>query len=258
VSGLAATRVGDGPRPLVVLHGFLGSSRNVAGLGRGLAARDGSLSVWTLDLPGHGASPPLSPGGNLAAVAASLLDWCHGLQAPARFVGHSLGGRVALRAALLEPGAVAHIALLDTTPSPRPPGGEAAKTVEALLSAPDKADSRDTFREHFRAMGRPPEVVDWLLTNLERDGGTLRWRIDRQALAAFYPKIGAEDLWPAVEGPRRYGVHCVRGGRSGFVTEGDVRRFADAGCVVDTIDADHFLHVERPDETLARVLAGLR
>jgi len=40
---LAHTRVGDGSRPLVLLHGFLGSSRNLGAFARRLADGDASL-----------------------------------------------------------------------------------------------------------------------------------------------------------------------------------------------------------------------
>jgi len=259
MTSLAATRVGDGPTPVVVLHGFLGSGRNVMTLARGLAERDRSLTVIALDLPGHGASPPLPPHASLETLARSVLASCEALGGPVRFVGHSLGGRVALTAALRAPASVAHVALLDATPSPRPPSAEIGATVGALLAAPDTAPSRDVFRQHFRASHRPPEIVEWLLTNLEPAGASLRWRVDRQALAALFPKIGAEDLWPAVEGPRRYGVHCVRGARSNAVTESDVGRLTAAGCRVDTIaGAGHFVHVEAPEATRDAVAAGLR
>jgi len=65
---LAHTRAGDGPRALVLLHGFLGSARNLGTLARGLAQRTGR-AVVSLDLPGHGESPPLPPQADLAAFA---------------------------------------------------------------------------------------------------------------------------------------------------------------------------------------------
>ena len=259
MTALAATRVGDGPTPVVVLHGFLGSARNLVTLARALARRDPSLTVIAFDLPGHGVSPPLPPNAGVGTLARSVLESCVPLGGPVRFIGHSLGGRVALAAAMLAPAAVAHVTLLDVTPSSRPPAAEVGATVDALLAAPDTADSRDVFREHFRARGHPPEIVEWLLTNLEPHGASFRWRVDRRALAALFPKIGAADLWPAVEGPRRYGVHCVRGALSNAVSDADAGRLAAAGCRVDTIDgAGHFLHVERPEATQDAVAAGLR
>ena len=258
---LAHARHGGGPRALLLLHGFLGSARNVSSLARGLAAADPRWSVVGLDLPGHGASPPLPPGADLTFLARAVLDAGRGLGLPAPFtiVGHSLGGRVALRAGLLEPDAVAHVTLLDISPAGRPPGEETSRIVEALVAAPESAADRDVVRRHFLAAGLDPAVADWLLLNLERDGQRYRWRIDRKALEALHPRITGEDLWAAVEGARRYTLHCVRAGRSAYVPDADARRLEAAGCPVVAVEnAGHFLHAEHPAETLERVREGLR
>lgn len=258
MSGLAHTRAGDGPRPLALLHGFLGSGRNLATLARGLAAGAPQYTVYAFDLPGHGDSPPLPPGADLAALARQLLAGARELGGERwTLVGHSLGGRVALKAALLEPASVAQLTLLDITPSASPPGGETADVVRALVGAPEAA-GREDFRAWFARAGLAPALTDWLLLNLARAGDRLRWRIDRAALAALYPRIGAEDLWPAVEARPGYGVHAVRGARSAYVTDADARRLEAAGARLDTIEgAGHFVHVDRPTETLDRILKGL-
>jgi pimeloyl-ACP methyl ester carboxylesterase len=257
---LAHARHGTGPRALLLLHGFLGSARNVASLARGLAAGDPRWSVVAFDLPGHGGSPPLPPEADLAALAHAVLDSARALAVPAPYtmVGHSLGGRVALRAGLLEPDVVAHVTLLDISPTGRPPGQETSRLVDALVAAPESAPDREEFRRHFLAAGLDPGAADWLLLNLEREGDRYRWRIDRAALAALHPRITGEDLWAAVEGSRPYTLHCVRAGRSGYVPDADVRRLVAAGCPVATVEGTgHFLHVERPAETLERVVEGL-
>jgi len=96
--GLAYERRGSGS-PLVLLHG-VGHRRQAWGavLDRLTPHRD----VITVDLPGHGESPPLEKGkpaleAMLGAVAALLDDL--GLERP-HVAGNSLGGRLALEAAV--------------------------------------------------------------------------------------------------------------------------------------------------------------
>jgi esterase len=259
VRELLHTRVGDGPQPLALLHGFLGSGRNLATLARGLAGGAPQYSVYAFDLPGHGGSPPLPPNAGLETLARALVGAARALDpSPWTFVGHSLGGRVGLKASLLESAAVAHMTVLDITPSALPPGGETARVVEALVGAPETAPSRDAFRAWFTRAGLAPALTDWLLLNLARDGDQLRWRIDRQALAALYPQINAEDLWAAIESGGGRRVHVVRGSLSSYVSDADCRRLEVAGARVDTIDgAGHFVHADRPAETLDRILKGL-
>jgi len=260
VADLACQRFGAGPRPVVLLHGFLGSGRNLSSLARALSDRHADLSMFALDLTGHGSSPPLPAGADLAVLATDVLTTAAPLRADARLivVGHSLGGRVALGAALLEPAAIAHVTLLDISPSPLPPGGDTARVVEALLRAPDAAPDRAAFRAHLTAAGLPAALTEWLLLNLVHEGDHYRWRVDRAALARLQERTGREDLWAAVERERRYTVTCIRGGRSPYVSELDARRLRAAGCdVVSIPEAGHFLHADRPADVVAAVEADL-
>ena len=259
MSILAHVRTGDGPRPLVLLHGFLGSARNLSTLARTLAERDPSLGVVALDLTGHGASPPLPPGADSATLAADVLDTARALDLarPLALAGHSLGGRVALRAALLEPEAVSVLTLLDIAPGPVRAGGVGA-IAEVLRRAPDMMTTRGQARAWLVAAGVAAPIAEWLTLNLEPADGGYRWRVDREALAALHARIAPEDLWPAVEGRHPYRVRCVRAGASGYVSEADARRLEAAGGPVVTIaGTDHFLHAERPRETAEAILGGM-
>lgn len=251
----------DDSRPaLVLLHGFLGSARNLSTLARGLAERRPDLAVVALDLTGHGTAPPLPPAADTATLAADVLAGARalGLRGPLALVGHSLGGRVALRAAALDSAAVGGVTLLDVGPGPLHPAGAIDRVLEAVLSAPDTFASRGEARVTLVRAGLAPALADWLLLNLEAVAGRYRWRVDRRALATLHARIGPEDLWPVVEGPRAWPLRCVRGAASSYVTEHDARRLQAAGCPVETIEgAGHFLHAERPREVLDAVAAGM-
>ena len=239
----------------MLLHGFLGGARNLASLAHGLAERDPDLGIVALDLTGHGASPPLPRGADSTTLAGDVLATVRalGLVTPLALVGHSLGGRVALRAALIEPAVARSVTLLDIAPGPLPAGGEVSRVLHALLQAPERVATRGEARATLVAAGLAPRVAEWLVLNLEPVTGGYRWRVDRRALAALHERIVAEDLWPAVERPRAYGVRCIRGGASA-----DVRRLEAARCAVVTIDgAGHLLHAERPQAVLEAVAAGL-
>ena len=257
---LAHTRTGAGPRPLVLLHGLLGSARNLSTLARQLSARNPDLTVVAFDLPGHGSSPPLPPDADSDLLARDVLTSAGtlGLAPPLRLVGHSLGGRVALALARREPTAVAAVTLLDIAPGPFAGGGEVGRVLEILMAAPATAVSRAAGREWLVGAGLSPALADWLLLNLEPADGGFRWKVDRPALAALHARITAEDLWPAVEGPRAYAVRCVRAGASGYVSDADVRRLQAAGCAVATVEGvGHFLHAERPEAVADAVLTSL-
>jgi 2-succinyl-6-hydroxy-2,4-cyclohexadiene-1-carboxylate synthase len=103
--------------PLLLLHGFSGSSRSWGEfLLDGLARRRRVLSV---DLPGHGSSgSPREPGRYaFAAVVADLTDLLDALDLPtAVWIGYSMGGRLALGAALFAPDRVSGLILESASP----------------------------------------------------------------------------------------------------------------------------------------------
>lgn len=240
---LATTQLGSGSRRTVLIHGFLGSGRNLATLARRTLARDPSRTVILPDLTGHGVSPPLPPGADLFTLATDLLDTLG--EEPTDLVGHSLGGRVALAAARLAPQRVRTLTLLDIAPGPvHVSFSESARVLQALARAPKTTVDRETMRRALLSEGLAPAVVDWLLMNLRAGGEGYVWRIDATALREAAPRVNAPDLWDVVE-PRRWPVQCVRGALSPYVTDDDARRFAQAGCQVRTLEGvGHDVHVD--------------
>jgi pimeloyl-ACP methyl ester carboxylesterase len=99
---------GQGP-PLVLLHGLGGLASNWRLVAPGLTAE---RRVVIPELPGHGASGRLEAGGSLDPFADAVLAVVEAEDAlPAPWVGHSLGGLIALRAAVRRPEAVTGIVL---------------------------------------------------------------------------------------------------------------------------------------------------
>jgi pimeloyl-ACP methyl ester carboxylesterase len=99
---------GDGP-PLVLVHGLGGTIENWRALAPSLAERH---RVLVPDLPGHGHSEALSEAPHLDVFADAVLALLDAEGIPdAAWVGHSLGGLVAVRAAVRRPDAVRGIVL---------------------------------------------------------------------------------------------------------------------------------------------------
>lgn len=115
-----------------------------------------------LDLLGHGTAAPLPAGADSATLAADVLARVRALghAPPLALVGHSLGGRVALRAALLEPAAVASLTLLDIAPGPLDPGGDVGRVLDILERAPARFATRGDAREHLAGAGLTAALAD--------------------------------------------------------------------------------------------------
>jgi pimeloyl-ACP methyl ester carboxylesterase len=99
---------GDGS-PLVLVHGLGGTIENWRGLAPALAARH---RVLVPDLPGHGRSLPLPEALDVDALAEAVLGIADAEKIGGGvWIGHSLGGLVALRAAVLRPDVVRGLVL---------------------------------------------------------------------------------------------------------------------------------------------------
>ncbi|KRF02181.1 pimeloyl-[acyl-carrier protein] methyl ester esterase [Frateuria sp. Soil773] len=100
---------GHGPLPLVLIHGWAMHGGVFAPLVEALATQ---CTMYVVDLPGHGHSRgcglPLEPRACARAIAAAT--------PPAAWLGWSLGGLVALTAALELPAQVRALAMLCATP----------------------------------------------------------------------------------------------------------------------------------------------
>lgn len=258
---LAHEEVAEGPGdPLLLMHGFLGSRRNLTTLARRLAAAGPARPVVLVDLPGHGDSPGVAAGASLEEAALPLVELLDARfpGRPAHLIGHSLGGRVAMAASLVAPARVARVVALDVSPGGRRELPGVDGVVEALLELPEDGPDREAFRAPLLARGMARPFVDWLLMNLRRgDGGRLGWRIDRQRLAERIDAWRGEDLWASAEGASARLQHVVRGGASDFVTDDEVARLEAAGCRVDTLEgAGHFVHVEALDPLVGALDQG--
>lgn len=204
--------------PMVMLHGLLGSGRNWAGIARALEA---DYCVHVVHLRNHGQSPH-AESMRWTELVADLEAYRErvGLES-FMLLGHSLGGKVAMRYACEHPGRVAGLVIVDIAAKAYPPYHEAeframqGMAVEELLSR----------KEAESLLGEA--VPDWalrqfLLTNLVRDEatGAFKWQINLNALYASLPHIRQNSLREVdrFDGPSL----LVRGGQSDFVKANDV------------------------------------
>lgn len=126
MSALVVEVVGSGT-PLVLLHGWALHSGVWDAVRARLARR---FELHLIDLPGHGANAGVAPAAGIAGLATQLLE-----AAPPRahWLGWSLGGQVALAAALALPTRVIDLVLTASTPRfVQAPDWPAAQTEVAV------------------------------------------------------------------------------------------------------------------------------
>ncbi len=250
---LNLVELGQGP-PLCLLHGLFGQSGNFATVQKSLVGR--GFRVLALDLRNHGASPH-APVMDYPTMAEDVLETLRAHRAlPCAIVGHSMGGKVAMRAALEAPAAVGHLIVADIAPVRYPPAFRAfADAMTALDLAPGltRARADAAIADAVAA----PGVRAFLLQNL-RVGAAPSWKIGLAEIAAALPAI--ED-WPETEGVSYPGPALfIAGARSDYIRQDHrpaIRALFPEARFVTLKDAGHWLHADNPAGFVALVEAAL-
>src|ERR1051325_4558561 len=100
-------------RPLIILHGLLGSSDNWHSLGKLFGER---FSVYLVDQRNHGQSPH-SDEINYKLMTEDLEDFIKENKiGKANIIGHSMGGKTAMNFAVKNPGLVDKLIIVDIVP----------------------------------------------------------------------------------------------------------------------------------------------
>lgn len=237
---------GEGRPELVILHGLLGSSRNWQSAGRDLTAH---FHVCALDLRNHGASfhAREMTYGTLAGDVAAWMD-AHDI-GQAHVLGHSLGGKVAMRLACEEPQRINRLVVVDI--APRSYRGTHNPEFSAMLGLDLAAiQSRQDAEKALEQ-----QVPDWafrkfLLTNLERTSNErFRWTINLPDLAAAIPALEDEPLAPEhhFDGETLF----VLGGKSRYFKAEDetrVKQYFPAARIETVAESGHNPHFDTREQ----------
>jgi esterase len=247
---LAADEFGAGPA-VAILHGLFGSGRNWRSVAQHLAARH---RVLAFDLRNHGASPwsdGMSYGEMVEDLRASFRARGIG---HAALLGHSMGGKVAMLVALLHPGEVDRLVVVDIAPAANPP------TLLAYVRAMRAADLRGVRRRSEADLQLAEAVPDpaeraFLLQNLVIGENPAHWRLNLEAIERGFSQIvGFPDL-PAgtvYSGPALF----VAGARSNYIQpehKPGIQRLFPRARIMRIEGAGHWVHAEQPQAFLLAV-----
>ncbi len=248
---------GHGDQPaLVLLHGLFGSSTNWGAIARQLEAQ---YRVLVPDLRNHGQSPH-HPDSSYAAMVEDLLALLDAQRlASATFVGHSMGGKVAMHLALNHPRRVERLAVVDMSPVPY------THDFEAVLKAFRCVDlgrirSRADADVQLAEVVPAPGVRAFLLQNLVKGADGWGWRVNLDALQAAQAQITGFPDQPAgavFDGPAGF----IYGELSDYVTPGHepaIRRYFPNASLWPVAGAGHWVYADQPQAFMRCLNAFLR
>ncbi len=240
--------------PLVLVHGLFGQARNFGAVQRAVAA---TRRVVALDMRNHGDSPH-APAMDYDTMAADVLETLAAMAAlPCALLGHSMGGKVAMRVALTRPDAVTRLLVSDISPVVYAPAS--ADYAAAMAALPlTEALTRATADAALAAAVPERDVRAFLLQNLAF-GAPPHWRIGLREILAAMPDIGG---WPALPPGAAYAgpTLFVAGARSNYIRADHkplIRGLFPAARFVTVKDAGHWVHADNPAGFMAVLEAFL-
>ncbi|XP_063609703.1 sn-1-specific diacylglycerol lipase ABHD11-like, partial [Penaeus indicus] len=219
--------------------------------------------VYTVDARNHGDSPH-TPDISYPLLAEDLLHFLERHNIPkAVLMGHSMGGRAVMAAALTEPSVVEKLLVLDISPygvsnsiSSLPIFVEIMRKVQ-VPSHLNMVEAR-TFVDNLLLPAVPERGIrQFLLTNLIRDEEGYKWRVNINAIAKnFNPHIST---FPVVKRDSYFEGETafVAGALSDYVRPEEEEIIQDIfpQATFHYIEgAGHWLHADKPAEFLDVVI----
>ncbi|KAI8374321.1 Alpha/Beta hydrolase protein [Radiomyces spectabilis] len=242
-----------GKPPLVVCHGLFGSKQNWKSLAKAMSRRL-SRDIYTLDLRNHGDSPH-SNVHTYEAMANDLVEFIrqHNLGSPA-LLGHSMGGKVVMTAALRYPKLVSRLIVADIAPAHMKLSRDFDEHIEAMRAIDDAGLEKHKEADAILARYEPDlGVRQFLLTNFKRQPeGHYQFRVPYDILASALGNMGEFLIDEAqYSGPTRFILGGNSPYRKPFIDNPDLPKARFPNADVKVIEgAGHWVHAEKPDAFL--------
>ena len=243
---LYCRQIGTGD-PVVILHGIFGMSDNWLTIAKKLSANH---HCYILDMRNHGRSPhsrDLTYDDMVEDVYEFLTDF---RLRTASFIGHSMGGMVAMKFAFEYSHRIEKLVIVDIAPKSYPSLHQ--DILKGLKSIPiDKIKAREEASEILKKYVTSNKTRQFLLKNLYRKAdNTYAWRVNLEAIVNHTSDIGlgiSQNF--TYEKPTLF----IRGEKSDYILPEDEQQiltiFPNA-TIIEIPDASHWVHAEKPDEVL--------
>lgn len=250
--------IGHGAVDVVFLHGLFGQGKNWTTVAKAIGEE---ATCHLLDMPNHGRSS-WTVDFDYDEIAGYVADWLKDtFDHPVVLVGHSMGGKIAMRLALLEPELVRALMVVDISPARNASALGFTSLVAGLRSLDlDHVVSRGYADRTLRDRIPDDSVRRFLLQNLQRTEDSWHWLPNLDMLGDHLHEISG---WPAIDAVYEGPVWWVVGGRSDYVQPAHhepMRLHFPAVRVLTLKRAGHWVHAEDPEgfvQTLEAFLGTL-
>ncbi|MFC2088258.1 alpha/beta fold hydrolase [Calditrichota bacterium] len=251
---LYSQKLGIG-EPLIILHGLFGSSDNWLTIGKQLANH---FTVYLIDLRNHGKSPHTNQFGydNMALDVREFIQ-DHNLKSTI-LIGHSMGGKVAMKMALEYPMRINKLIVADIAPRKYDIIHE--HIIEALLSI--KVDELTNRKQADLLLAKTIEnaiLRKFLLKNLYRDNNSrFKWKINLKAICNYLDQLG-DQIFSNNQFDQE--TLFIKGELSNYIIPSDKNEISSLfpkSEIKIVPNATHWLHAEQPEIFLKYISEFLR
>jgi len=232
--------------PLIILHGLFGMGDNWASLARKFGEH---FLTFTPDLRNHGRSDhlPEMDYNSMAGDVRALMEnqWIH----ESYIMGHSMGGKVAMKLALEYPDKVKKLVVVDIAPKTYQAGHdeifEAMRSLN-LGSAEDRKSLEASLHTRIPDFG----IVQFILKNIVFDKRLekYQWRMNLDAIYENYDNIlKGIDASTTFDGPALF----ISGSNSRYIKQNDhdlIKKIFPAARIEVVEGAGHWVHADKPTE----------
>ena len=242
---LYSKKYGEKGDDLIIMHGLFGMSDNWNSLGKRFSQ---FFKVHLLDLRNHGRSPH-SEHFDYKTMSDDLLEYIEEYKiSKPLLLGHSLGGKVAMKFTFTYPEKVGRLIVADI--SPREYDTDFFKNLLPFLSDLDlnKFNKREEVDIAISSAYQDKGMRLFLLKNLYRNNDNqFAWRFNIDVLLKKVSNIREADF---IQGNCTIPTCFLKGERSNYINSQDEqlihKHFKDIS-IVTVANAGHWLHAENPE-----------
>lgn len=247
--------VGNGPVDVIFMHGLFGQGKNWLTVARALGD---DATCHLLDMPNHGHSS-WTVGFDYDEQADILIDWLRDhFDHPVVLVGHSMGGKHAMRVALRAPELAAALVVVDISPA----RNESAMGFTSLVAGLKTLDLDTVVSRGWADRKLTEQIPDdgvrrFLLQNLQRTEDSWSWLPNLDMLGDHLHELSG---WPPIEAEYDGPTVWIVGGRSDYVQpehQEPMRRLFPRVRAVTLKRAGHWVHADDPEGMIATLRAVL-
>lgn len=240
---------------ILVLHGFLGSNRNWSTINKLLEDR---YHVYGLDMRNHGDSEH-SASNSYTDMANDIKDFIknEGCETPI-LLGHSMGGKVAMKFSCLYPELLSKVIVVDIAPKNYSPHRKELEAMDKvnLKALTSKQEAENILSETITDFGLRKFLMTNLVVTPEKE---FKWRVNIPGLKNNLDLLVANPLTQneIFHGPTFF----IAGGQSSYLKEADhkiiFQHFPNAkiSTIASSDHNPHFTAREAFMETLNEILS---